>query len=59
MTKVKVKPKKVQLERIAICEDCTWFITTIRRCRQCGCKVEDRAKMTDRGCPLYKWPGDI
>lgn len=57
--KKKVKPKKVRLARIAICEQCPWFKATIRRCTQCGCKVEDRAKMLDRGCPLNKWPGDL
>lgn len=59
MGKVKVKSKKAQAERIAICEDCPYLIATIRRCKHCGCKVEDRAKMIDRGCPMNRWPGDL
>ncbi len=59
MAKVKVKSKAVQAARVAICEACPYFIPTIRRCRQCGCKVEDRAKMEDRGCPMNRWPGDL
>lgn len=57
--KKKVKSKKMQLERIAVCEQCPWLIASIRRCRQCGCKVEDRAKMVDKGCPVNRWPGDF
>jgi hypothetical protein len=29
------------------------------RCSNCGCYLEEKARLASEYCPLYKWPGDV
>ena len=42
--------------RIAICEECEFFVTADRRCSKCGCWVEAKAAFRTQQCPENKWP---
>lgn len=42
--------------RIAICEECEFFVTADRRCAKCGCWVEAKAAFRTQQCPENKWP---
>lgn len=42
--------------RIAICEECEFFIASDRRCAKCGCWVEAKAAFRTQQCPENKWP---
>ncbi len=41
--------------RLAICQTCE-FLTPDRKCSQCGCWVEAKARFRAQTCPAGKWP---
>jgi hypothetical protein len=43
-------------ERISICEKCPLFDTQHRRCKECGCFMDIKARWLEQKCPQDKWP---
>lgn len=43
-------------KRLVICEGCdrqsNWF------CKECGCSITIKARLSTEECPLKKWPDD-
>ena len=48
-------PKDEYKERLKICATCEHFILKNKRCKQCGCFMESKAKFTIAKCPIQKW----
>lgn len=42
--------------RLAICENCRFFVHDIRQCDACTCFVDLKAKLTSEDCPKGFWP---
>jgi hypothetical protein len=59
------RPKRSdeQVEDIlSVCDECSWYMKDARRCRGCGCNVNDgafavlnKARMATAHCPQGKW----
>ena len=47
--------KDTYKERLKICATCEHFILKNKRCKQCGCFMESKAKFTIAKCPIQKW----
>lgn len=41
--------------RISICNGCEFFIKEDKRCSQCGCFMEAKARLKKAFCPIHKW----
>lgn len=41
--------------RIALCEQCAYFIVADRRCQKCGCWMEIKTRFRTATCPEGKW----
>ena len=48
-------PKEKYQERLDLCNECEHFAKGSKRCRQCGCFMESKAKFTVSKCPIQKW----
>ena len=48
-------PKEKYNERLKVCATCEHFIQKSKRCRQCGCFTEAKAKFTISKCTVQKW----
>ena len=48
-------PQDLQNARMAICRACP-ELTTLTRCRKCGCFMVAKVKLKGAKCPLEKWP---
>ena len=48
---------EVVKKRISTCESCEFFRSTSRRCGQCGCFIDGKARLPIKyfNCPLKKW----
>lgn len=42
-------------QRTAICEQCPLFDKAARRCRECGCFVDEKVKYQNEKCPVGRW----
>lgn len=42
-------------KRINICEGCSRYRMQTRQCRECGCLMILKTKLTDAVCPIGKW----
>lgn len=42
-------------KRYAICNKCPLFFNATKQCRQCGCFMNIKAKMSHATCPVGKW----
>lgn len=47
--------QEVYDERIKTCEGCEFFRKEDRRCSQCGCFMEAKARLKKAYCPVHKW----
>jgi len=47
--------KDTYKDRLKICATCEHFILKNKRCKQCGCYMESKAKFTIAKCPIQKW----
>lgn len=47
--------KDTYKDRLKICATCEHFIQKSKRCKQCGCFMESKAKFTMAKCPIQKW----
>lgn len=48
-------PPEEYSRRLSICQVCDKLEPKEKRCRECGCFVETKAKMLSESCPLGKW----
>jgi siroheme synthase (precorrin-2 oxidase/ferrochelatase) len=42
-------------ERMAICQECPELRKPINQCRECGCLMDAKTKLSGASCPLGKW----
>lgn len=42
-------------QRLTICKSCEKFILPTNQCRECGCIMTMKTKLTNASCPLAKW----
>lgn len=52
------KPKvleDLQNERLKICETCPKLIKLTKTCKECGCFMVLKTKLSEASCPLGKW----
>ena len=43
------------LERLKICESCSFFQSDEQRCKMCGCLVKSMVNEELKTCPVGKW----
>ena len=46
---------EVEKNRIDTCNSCDRFDTLSRRCRECGCFMDQKVPYAAASCPLNKW----
>ena len=51
----KIVTPKEYMGRLTLCHTCDSYDTPKDRCKQCGCKMELKARMSTSECPLKKW----
>jgi hypothetical protein len=42
-------------KRLAVCYQCERFISATTQCRECGCIMLMKARLSNATCPLGKW----
>lgn len=42
-------------ERLLVCHQCPELIKATAQCKQCGCFMTVKTKLTKASCPLGKW----
>jgi hypothetical protein len=47
--------EETQNNRIGICNSCERFDTESRRCKECGCFMDQKVPYSASTCPLNKW----
>ncbi len=50
-----VVSKEDYAERLSDCNSCEHLIRKSMRCGECGCKVEYKARMKTKNCPIGIW----
>ena len=56
-TEIIASPKQ-QLSRLETCDRCEMLsisMTVARRCSECGCFIDVKARLQNQNCPLGKW----
>lgn len=48
------KPEE-KTRRYDICQACEFFERNSKRCRKCGCYMENKTGLTAAKCPVNKW----
>lgn len=46
---------EIASSRMAICDECPRLIKITKQCRECGCFMLLKTKLTAAVCPLNKW----
>jgi hypothetical protein len=46
---------KLKEERLAICNDCEFFIKKVNICQKCGCQMNIKTTLAEAACPIGKW----
>jgi hypothetical protein len=41
--------------RLAICRECDRFIKATQQCRECGCIMPLKTRLSNASCPIEKW----
>lgn len=47
--------KEMIESRLAICNECPWFVKKLAKCRRCGCFMTLKTTLENAKCPLDKW----
>jgi hypothetical protein len=47
--------REVSKPRMAICKECPYRIKATNTCRECGCFLPAKTRLTDEACPLLRW----
>ena len=42
-------------KRLSVCKNCPLFIKITNQCRQCGCFMNLKAKLSHASCPIGNW----
>jgi hypothetical protein len=50
-----IAPDAIQKARIQVCHSCDKYDKYQKRCYECGCYVDVKARFALEGCPLGKW----
>ena len=48
-------PQHIKENRLTTCRGCDKFIPLTTQCRECGCHMDYKTKLTAAECPLKKW----
>ena len=48
-------PNKIYKERIAICKDCIFYFRPTGTCKDCGCFMKVKARLSQMSCSQKKW----
>lgn len=51
----KYTDKETALKRAKICADCDRLLRPTFTCKECGCFMKAKVKLTEATCPLNKW----
>lgn len=46
---------EIATERMEICNSCPRLIKLTKQCKECGCFMNLKTKLTHAKCPLAKW----
>lgn len=41
--------------RYSICQSCPELIGLTKQCKQCGCFMPGKTKLSKASCPIHKW----
>ena len=44
-----------QQRRYDICQVCEFFHTEQKRCKKCGCFLQNKVTFKSASCPIHKW----
>jgi hypothetical protein len=42
-------------ERLSICKECPFYISTTHQCKECKCFMDLKTKLPNAECPIGKW----
>jgi hypothetical protein len=42
-------------ERVKVCQKCEWYDATQHRCKNCGCYLAPKVKISLESCPIGAW----
>lgn len=48
-------PTEVQRARYSVCKSCDELTKITKQCKQCGCFMNLKVKLSHAECPLDKW----
>jgi len=48
-------PNEVYEDRIAICKSCVYYFKPTGTCKDCGCFMKIKARLSTMGCSQKKW----
>lgn len=51
----KKSEKSLYTQRVDICSGCDRLFHPTFQCKECGCFMKIKAKLSDASCPLGKW----
>lgn len=51
----KLEDEQKQVARLEICKTCPDFVPSTTQCKQCGCIMSRKVKISEASCPLKKW----
>lgn len=49
--------KQQTLDRWRVCRDCDRLDAAFR-CKECGCFMKAKVRLSDASCPMGRWPGE-
>jgi hypothetical protein len=47
--------EELATKRLSICKECPFFISLTGQCKQCGCFMNAKTKLSKATCPEHKW----
>ncbi len=45
----------IKEKRMAVCQDCEFFISLTQMCKKCGCFMPAKTTLPNSSCPVHKW----
>jgi len=52
---LRVRPFEGSKRRMSICRECDRLSKVLNRCKECGCFMDAKTKISGTRCPLGKW----
>ena len=50
-----IQDQAVVDQRMSLCEECPELLQITHQCRQCGCYMPAKTKLSNASCPMGKW----